>query len=66
MVIGRVPLGRRREGEIHWVVAPEPGLWTGHAGQLALFQDGAWLFIDSAGPGGALVSFSDEERMEDF
>ncbi len=33
------------EGEIHWVLAPESGLWTGRAGKLALFQDGAWVFI---------------------
>lgn len=33
------------EGEIHWVLAPESGLWTGRAGKLALFQDGVWVFI---------------------
>ncbi|MCZ8178554.1 MAG: DUF2793 domain-containing protein [Rhizobium sp.] len=33
------------EGEIHWVVTPESGLWTGRAGRLAIFQDGVWVFI---------------------
>lgn len=33
------------EGEIHWVLAPESGLWIGRAGKLAIFQDGVWIFI---------------------
>ncbi|MBC2774047.1 DUF2793 domain-containing protein [Rhizobium sp. AQ_MP] len=33
------------EGEIHWVLPPESGLWIGRAGKLAIFQDGVWIFI---------------------
>ena len=52
------------EGEIHWVTTPEPGPWTGHAGQLALFQDGVWVFIIPRIGWHAL--FRDEQRLRIF
>lgn len=52
------------EGEIHWVAAPETDLWTGHAGQLALFQDGVWVFMTPKIGWHAL--FLDEQRLRIF
>lgn len=53
-----------QEGEIRWITAPATGLWTGHAGQLALFQDGVWVFITPRI--GWHAVFPDEERLKIF
>ncbi|SIQ28763.1 Protein of unknown function [Rhizobium sp. RU33A] len=52
------------EGEIHWITAPDAGLWTGHAGQLALLQDGAWVFMTPRA--GWTAVFLDEQRLKIF
>lgn len=52
------------DGELYWVTMPESGSWTGHADQLALFQDGIWVFI---GPKlGWTAVFLDEQRLKIF
>lgn len=56
------PPAEPAEGEVHWVIAPATGLWTGHAGTLALFQDGVWLFI-APKPGWSAV-FLEDERLK--
>lgn len=33
------------EGDVYWLVATTSGAWTGREGQLALYQDAAWVFI---------------------
>lgn len=33
------------EGEVYWLLAPSSGAWLGREGQLALYQDGAWVFL---------------------
>ncbi|UJW74502.1 DUF2793 domain-containing protein [Rhizobium sp. SL42] len=33
------------EGDVHWLLAPAGGVWSGREGHLALYQDAAWLFI---------------------
>lgn len=52
------------DGEVHWVTAPASGLWAGRSGQLALFQDGIWLFIlPKAGWAGV---FLEDSRLKLF
>jgi len=58
------PPSEPEEGQIHWVIAPATGLWSGHPENLALFQDGAWVFIVPR-PGWTAV-FLDEERLKVF
>lgn len=53
-----------QEGESHWVLAPESGLWTGRAGKLAVFQDGAWVFITPKQGWSAV--FLDTQRLKIF
>lgn len=52
------------EGEIHWVSPPATGLWSGHAGNLALFQDGIWVYIVPR-PGWTAI-FLEDERLKIF
>lgn len=52
------------EGQIHWVTTPETGLWSGHAENLALFQDGVWVFITPRQ--GWTAVFLDETRLKIF
>lgn len=52
------------EGEIHWVNAPATDLWSGHAGNLALFQDGRWVFITPRQ--GWTAIFRDDARLKFF
>jgi hypothetical protein len=33
------------EGVAYWLVATATGAWSGHEGQLAVFQDGDWVFM---------------------
>jgi hypothetical protein len=58
------PPATPEEGEIHWVEAPETGPWTGHAGRLAVFQDGTWMFL-APKPGWSAV-FLDDQRLKLF
>jgi hypothetical protein len=40
------PPGSPAEGDRYIVAASPTGVWSGHAGDVAVFQDGAWAFHD--------------------
>lgn len=40
-----VPPGGATEGDVHAVGSAASGLWAGHDGALAIFQNGGWAFV---------------------
>ena len=58
------PPAEPAEGQIHWVIAPGAGSFTGREESLAHFQDGVWVFI--APRQGWTAVFLDEARLKIF
>jgi hypothetical protein len=52
------------DGQIHSLITPATGSWSGREGMLALFQDGIWIFI--APRAGWTAAFLDEKRLKLF
>lgn len=58
------PPGSPADGDRYLVAASPTGAWSGSAGRIALWQDGAWSFLQPRA--GWLIFIEDEKRLIAF